>query len=130
MVSVVALLLWPALPGLLDLMGARGEAKQVALRFLHITLPSNVLMAGGMALSGALRAVGDGRRAMYVTLSGGIVTALLDPLLIFGAGLGVTGAELGDALALVLGGGLAGLVCKDASFLNGYCRGLLEKSLY
>jgi Na+-driven multidrug efflux pump len=45
-----------------------------------------------MGFSGALRAVGDAKKAMYVTLSGGIVTAGLDPLLIFWAGLGVDGA--------------------------------------
>ena len=43
-------------------------------------------------MSGLLRAVGDARRAMYVTLSGAIVTAILDPTLIFGLGLGVYGA--------------------------------------
>jgi Na+-driven multidrug efflux pump len=45
-----------------------------------------------MACSGVLRACGDARRAMYVTLSGGIITAFTDPLLIFGLGLGVYGA--------------------------------------
>ncbi len=53
-------------------------------------------MGVGMALSGVLRAAGDARRAMYVTLAGGIVTAFTDPLLIFGLGLGVYGAALGD----------------------------------
>ena len=43
-------------------------------------------------LSAVLRAVGDARRAMYVTLSGAVVTAVLDPLLIFGLGLGTDGA--------------------------------------
>ena len=43
-------------------------------------------------MAGVLRAVGDARRAMYVTLSGAIVTAILDPVLIFGLGLGVYGA--------------------------------------
>ena len=65
---------------------------QVASNFLAITIPANVPMALGMAMSGVLRAVGDARRAMYVTLSGAIVTAILDPALIFGLGLGVYGA--------------------------------------
>jgi putative MATE family efflux protein len=63
-----------------------------ASTFLAITLPANVAMALGMAMSGILRAVGDARRAMYVTLSGAIATAILDPTLIFGLGLGVFGA--------------------------------------
>jgi len=49
-------------------------------------------MALGVVISGLLRAVGDARRAMYVTQSGPIVTAILDSTLIFGLGLGVYGA--------------------------------------
>ena len=78
--------------GLSTLLHAHGEPLEVASHFLAISLPSNVLLALGMALAGVLRAVGDARRAMYVTLSGAIVTSVLDPLLIFGFGLGVYGA--------------------------------------
>jgi putative MATE family efflux protein len=78
--------------GLVTLLHAHGEPLQVASNFLAIVIPANVLMAVGMTMSGVLRAVGDPRRAMYVTLSGAIVTAILDPLLIFGLGLGVYGA--------------------------------------
>ena len=77
---------------LATLLHAHGEPLQVASNFLAITIPANVLMAVGMTMSGVLRAVGDPRRAMYVTLSGAIVTAILDPVLIFGLGLGVYGA--------------------------------------
>jgi len=75
-----------------DVMHAQGPAREVADKFLAITLPANVPFAVGMAFSGLLRAVGDARRAMYVTLAGGLVTAFTDPLLIFGLGLGVYGA--------------------------------------
>jgi putative MATE family efflux protein len=75
-----------------NVMHAQGPARDVADRFLAITLPANVPFALGMAFSGLLRAVGDARRAMYVTLAGGLVTAATDPLLIFGFGLGVYGA--------------------------------------
>ncbi len=78
--------------GLATLLHARGEALLVASNFLAITIPANVLMALGFGMSGVLRAGGDARRAMYVTLSGAIVTAILDPTLIFGLGLGVYGA--------------------------------------
>jgi putative MATE family efflux protein len=71
---------------------ARGRAGEVAYEFLAITLPANVPMALGMGYGAVLRAVGDPRRAMYVTLIGGAVTAVTDPLLIFGFGLGVYGA--------------------------------------
>jgi len=78
--------------GLMHILHASGEPFAVASKFLAITLPANLPMALGMAMSGLLRAVGDARRAMYVTLSGAIVTAILDPTLIFGLKLGVYGA--------------------------------------
>ena len=87
--SLIAL---PLLPWLLRLLGAHDESYAVALSFLTIVLPSNVLMALGMGFSGILRAVGDARRAMFVTLGGGLATAGLDPLFIFGFGLGPDGA--------------------------------------
>ncbi|KPF66425.1 hypothetical protein IP69_14980 [Bosea sp. AAP35] len=92
----------PCLPWLLRLLGAHDESYRVALSFLWIVLPSNVLMAVGMGLSGVLRAVGDARRAMFVTLGGGIVTAGLDPLLIFWAGLGPDGAAWAIVVSRVI----------------------------
>ncbi len=77
---------------LIHVVHASGEPLAVASKFLAVTLPANVPMALGFVMSGLLRAVGDARRAMYVTLSGAIVTAVLDPTLIFGLGLGVYGA--------------------------------------
>ncbi|MFO1135186.1 MAG: MATE family efflux transporter [Rhodoblastus sp.] len=84
---------------ILDLVGARGAAHEVASRYLAITLPSNILMALGMCLQGLVRAVGDPRRAMYVTLTGAVVTAGLDPLLIFVLGFGVYGAAMATVVS-------------------------------
>ena len=92
--AVLWLALAPFLGPLLGLLGAEGEVRDVAVSYLQITLPSNILMAFGMGLSGVLRAVGDANRAMYVTLAGGLVTAVVDPILIFGLGLGVYGAAI------------------------------------
>ncbi|MEE7502397.1 MATE family efflux transporter [Methylobacterium mesophilicum] len=92
--AVIAVLIALLADPLLALIGARGEALRVAVLFLHITLPSNLLLAAGMLFTGLLRAVGAARQAMSVTLAGAVVTALLDPLLIFGAGLGVPGAAI------------------------------------
>jgi MATE family, multidrug efflux pump len=92
---LVALVLLAILPWLLDRLGATDpDARAVAERFLWITLPSNPPMALGMGFSGILRAVGDARRAMYVTLAGAVITAGLDPLLIFGLNLGTEGAAI------------------------------------
>lgn len=98
---VVSLMLMLAAPALLRALGAWGASYDVALRFLMISLPSNALMALGMGYSGALRAVGDAKRAMYVTLSGGLVTAALDPVLIFSMGLGTDGAAYATVISRV-----------------------------
>ena len=87
---------------LLDAIGASGVPLEVASRFLAIVLPANVLMAIGMMLSGILRAVGDPRRAMKVTLYGGMITAISDPILIFWAGLGTDGAAWATVLARLI----------------------------
>jgi putative MATE family efflux protein len=100
--GLVSLALVPALPQLLTWLGATAETFPVAQRFLWITLPSNVLMALGMAFSGILRAVGDAKRAMYVTLAGGAVMAALDPILIFGLGWGTDGAAVATVISRVV----------------------------
>ncbi|MGC5777697.1 MATE family efflux transporter [Methylobacterium sp. NFXW15] len=97
--GLLAALIMPFADRLLGLVGAQGEALRVAHLFLMITLPSNVLLGLGMMFTGLLRAQGDAVRAMWVTLGGAIVTAILDPLLIFGAGLGVEGAAITVCIA-------------------------------
>jgi len=95
----LTLLTLPLLAPILTLFGASGRTHEIAWRFLLIVLPTTPLMGLGMACSGILRAAGDARRAMYVTLSGGLLTAACDPLLIFGFGLGVDGAAITSVLA-------------------------------
>ncbi len=79
---------------ILQLLGASGEALDVAAMYLVFTLPATVGLGLGMALAAILRGVGDARRAMYVTLAGALATAILDPIFIFGLGLGVKGAAI------------------------------------
>lgn len=79
---------------LLALLGASGRTLEIAHDFLLVVLPSTPLLGIGMAASGVLRAIGDARRSMWVTLGGGLVTAALDPLLILALGMGVEGAAI------------------------------------
>jgi putative MATE family efflux protein len=99
-------------PALDLLLHARGEPATVASRFLAIAIPANVAFSLAMAFSGMLRAVGDARRAMYVTLAGAVATVFTDPLLIFGFGLGVYGAAWAIVLSrlVMLGFGLYGAI--------------------
>lgn len=90
--SAAALGLWIFRARFVTLIGAKGEVATLASDFLAIALPSGVLLSLGMAMSGLLRAKGDARRSMNVTLSGALVTAVLDPILIFGLDMGLFGA--------------------------------------
>lgn len=97
--GVLSLLTIPALDAILSLLGAKRETHEVARRFLVVVTASTPLLGIGMAASGILRALGDAQRAMWVTLSGGLVTAVLDPLLILWAGFGVDGAAAASVVS-------------------------------
>ncbi len=99
---VLAIILYPFLESILSLVGASGNALAVAVEFMQIVVLALPLLGLGMCSSGILRAKGDGRRAMYVTLSAGMVVAVLDPLLIFYFELGVQGAAISTALSHVV----------------------------
>jgi putative MATE family efflux protein len=105
--TLVSLALLPVLPWVLRFLGASDQTLPVARSFLWIVLPSNLLMSAGMGLSTVLRAVGDARRGMYVTLSAAVMTAVLDPLFIFGLGLGSNGAAAAIVLSRFLFAGMA-----------------------
>ena len=99
--TAVVLLMWPWLPELLHMIGAKGRTHELALVYMHILLPTLPLMAMGMGSGGVLRALGDARRAMMVMVTAAIVNGILDPILIFGLDLGLVGAAYASALARV-----------------------------
>jgi putative MATE family efflux protein len=101
-VSVAAALTWLGRDFALELLGAEGGTKVIASRFLSITLPSVPVLGIGMVAGGFLRAAGDARRAMFITLTGGAVAAVLDPILIFGLEMGVDGAAFASATTRVV----------------------------
>ena len=92
-VGVLAVVvIFPLLPIALDWLGATGRTHLLSKEFMQIAVVSFPLMAIGMASSGLLRAQGDAKRAMYVTLSAGFAALILDPIFIFGFDLGIYGA--------------------------------------
>jgi hypothetical protein len=78
--ALVTLCAWPLRRESLSILGASGITLDVASAYLSITLPATALLGLAMGLASILRAAGDARRSMYVTLSGAIATAVLDPL--------------------------------------------------
>lgn len=103
--GLVAAGVWIFREEALALLGAEGETLAIASRFLAIVLPAMPVLGIAMVTSGLLRAAGEGRRAMYVTLSGGVFGASLDPVFIFALDLGVDGAAIVSVMSrLVVAG--------------------------
>tara|TARA_R110001583_G_scaffold20698_6_gene79281 strand:- start:78 stop:1556 length:1479 start_codon:yes stop_codon:yes gene_type:complete len=97
--SFVAAITWYFTPELVSLIGARGETHDLAVNYLRILLPSLPILCVAMSAGAALRSVGDAKLAMYSTLAGGGVNAVLDPLFIFTLGLGLHGAAIASVLS-------------------------------
>lgn len=97
--AVFAALVWLNIPALVALMGARGETADFAILYLRIVVPSLPLLMIGMAGGAILRAHGAARAAMMATIWGSVVNAILDPILIFGLNLDLTGAAMASVAA-------------------------------
>ena len=100
--AALSLALLPFLPSLLAAMGAKGRTAALAHHYLMIVVPSLPPLALAMTASAVLRSLGDAKRAMHVTLGAAVATAILDPILIFGFGLGLTGAAWATVIARVI----------------------------
>ncbi|MGI9487863.1 MAG: MATE family efflux transporter [Geminicoccaceae bacterium] len=110
-----AALVWFSIPDLLGLLGAEGRTLELAVDYLRIIVPSMPVLALAMGSGGALRAVGAARLSMASTLAGGLVNAVLDPILIFGLALGIEGAAFASVAArfAVLAVGAYGIVVQQ-----------------
>lgn len=99
--AVFAAVVWWYVPVFVGLLGASGDTALLATGYLRIIVPSLPLLMIGMVGGAILRAHGDARRAMMATIWGGGVNAVLDPILIFGFGLDLTGAALASVAARI-----------------------------
>lgn len=97
--ALFALVVWLNIPHFVRWIGAAGETAVLAESYLRIIVPSLPFLVVGMMGGGILRARGDARSAMMATIYGGAVNAVLDPILIFGLGLDLTGAALASVAA-------------------------------
>ncbi len=96
---IVAVVFWSCAPFLLTLLGATGDAHGYAVTYFRIVVTAMPVATVGMMTSGLLRAHGDARRAMTVTLVAGAVNAVLDPIFIFYFGWGLEGAAIASICA-------------------------------
>jgi putative MATE family efflux protein len=105
--GALSLGIWWFLPGILTALGAAGRTHELALTYLEIVMPSTPLLSVGMCSAAVLRALGDAKHSMYVTLFGAIATAALDPLFILGFGMGIEGAAIASVISRFVMAGTA-----------------------
>ncbi|MGK5738989.1 MATE family efflux transporter [Micromonospora sp. URMC 103] len=88
------------------LVGGPGEVADAAAQWLRIAAlgaPGLLLAAAG---NGWMRGVQDTRRPLVFVLAPNLLSALLCPLLVYPAGLGLAGSAVANAVAQTLAGGL------------------------
>lgn len=100
--TIVAVVIYVAIPWLLSALGATGHTHDLAARYLKILMLSLPALALAMTSAAVLRSAGDARRGMNVTLFGAIVNMILDPIFIFLLDLGIEGAAWATVLSRVV----------------------------
>jgi putative MATE family efflux protein len=90
-------LIWVLLPWIVELIGASGRTADKTLEFLRIYTLSQPLLIVAIMGAAVLRAYGEARRSMMVTVWGAVALAALDPVLILWADMGLVGAALAGA---------------------------------
>lgn len=84
----------------MSLFGA-GKTAGLATEYGQIVFFGMVLILFTNIAYAILRAEGDDRRAMYVMGASSVLNIILDPLLIYTAGMGIAGAAWGVVISLV-----------------------------
>lgn len=107
LVLLLALLGYAVLDPLFILLGATDDILGYIREYMVIWLAGSVLLVSPMIGNAILRAAGETKIPSLVMASGGLVNAVLDPLLIFGLGpipaMGMTGAALATVISWLTG---------------------------
>ncbi|MCW8117078.1 MATE family efflux transporter [Streptomyces violaceoruber] len=96
--AVVAVFL-PAAPSLVELFGASDTAAPYATTYLRISSLGIPAMLVVLASTGVLRGLQNTRTPLYVAVAGFLANAVLNVLLVYGAGLGIAGSAWGTVIA-------------------------------
>lgn len=100
-IGVLTFIAWFLLEDMLTFVGAKGLVLEYAMSYSRILLPSIIIVPLSMGSGAALRSIGDVKRSMMATLSGGLVNAVLDPIFIFVFDWGLEGAAIASVCARV-----------------------------
>ena len=113
--SLLALLAYFVLEPLIFLLGATDTIYPHCAAYLRLILLGAPLMAGSFVLNNLLRYQGNSYLGMVGIGIGAVLNILLDPILIFGLELGITGAALATVASQAVGFGLLIFLCNTRS---------------
>lgn len=85
-----------------ELFGASGDVLAQAVSYLQIRMLALPAMLVAMVGHGVYRGHQDTRTPLYVTIAMNVVNLVLDPILIFGLGMGIVGAAWATVIAQLI----------------------------
>ncbi|MDO9409330.1 MATE family efflux transporter [Patulibacter sp.] len=90
----------------IDALGGTGDTADDAARYLRIAAPGLALALASMAAQGWMRGTGDLRTPLKIVLLGNAINVVLNPILIYGAGLGLDGSAIATLVGQLTMGAL------------------------
>lgn len=96
--AVIAVVL-PTAPALVDVFGASDTAAPYATTYLRISALGIPAMLVVLAATGVLRGLQDTKTPLYVAGAGFVANAVLNVVLVYGAGWGIAGSAWGTVIA-------------------------------
>lgn len=87
---------------ILGFFGASEAIMPYAMDYLSVVTPGFFFFASSLAMSSLVRAEGNARASMVGMLIGALLNVALDPLFIFGFGMGVKGAAIATVISQVV----------------------------
>lgn len=87
---------------MLNSFGATAETIEYANDYLNIILAGTVFQVVGFSLNNIIRAEGNARTAMYSMLIAAGINMILNPVFIFGFGMGVKGSALATVISMIV----------------------------
>ena len=97
--AVIVVVVLPTAPALIDLFGASPTAAPHGTTYLRISAFGIPAMLVVLAATGVLRGLQDTRTPLCVAVGGFLANAVLNAVLVYGAGLGIAGSAWGTVIA-------------------------------
>ena len=98
---------WMSIEPIFKVLGATSEHIPYIADYMHVWYLASVFLAIPMVGNSVLRANGDTKTPSYIMAYGGLINAVLDPILIFGLGpipaMGIQGAAIATLISWAVG---------------------------